>query len=188
MVRQGFCACSSCHAPKFDFQNCLFKTMLGRALPVCCPPVHQPAGVTTRTGEIAEFAKKVKSGQIRAVDVAADQIAIEGAPFWLCKVVDDAFQASSDVVFAGDHFPEGFYLVKIKWFQFVRLGSGGERCYRLVEEERMLSVHSLIRCDVKLAPPVEKLGRGRHGPLFTLTSSQCSSVMSCAEIQDDGSD
>ena len=97
-------------------------------------------------------------------------------------------KASSDTVFAGEHFPEGFYLVKIKWFQFVRLGSSGERCYRLVDEERMLSVHSLIRCDVKLAPPVEKHGRGRHGPLFTLTSSQCSSVMNCAEIQDDGSD
>jgi hypothetical protein len=147
-VREGFCACSSCHAPKFDFKNCLFKTMLGKAASVVCPPVRQPEGVTTKTGEIAEFAKKVKHGQVRAVDVAADQVTIEGAPFWLCQIVDDAFQASSDTVFAGDHFPEGFYLVKIKWYQFDRLGSRGERCYRLVEEERMLSVHSLIRCDV----------------------------------------
>ena len=30
--RQTFCACSSCHVPKFDVANCKFQALVGRAL------------------------------------------------------------------------------------------------------------------------------------------------------------
>ena len=29
--RHTFCACSSCHVPKFDFANCKFQALVGRA-------------------------------------------------------------------------------------------------------------------------------------------------------------
>lgn len=182
-VREGFCACSSCHAPKFDFKNCMFSTMLGRPFYTACPPVHREAGAVTRTGEIAEFAGTLKAGEVRAVDVAPDQVVVEGAPFWLCYLVENAFQAHAPVVFAGEHFDEGFYLVKIRWYQFDRLDSARQRCYRLLDDEHMLSVHSLIRCVVKKLPPVEGRGMGNRVPLFTLTSGQCGLIAEHAEIQ-----
>ena len=100
------------------------------------------------------------------------------------KHCDTAFQAGAPVVFAGEHFDEGFYLVKIKWYQFVRLDSAGQRCYRLLDDEQMLSVHSLIRCTVSKLPPVEERGRGRHVPLFTLTANQCGHIAEYADIKD----
>ena len=45
--------------------------------------------------EIAEFSETLKEGQIRAVDVAPDQVEIEGAPFWLCRLMGDGFQTSA---------------------------------------------------------------------------------------------
>jgi hypothetical protein len=184
VARAGFCACSNCHAPKFDFKNCKFDTMVGRPTAVTCPPVHRPRGALPAVMEIPEFAATLKAGNVRAVDVAEDQVAIEGAPFWLCLLVENAFQATSDVVFAGEHFEEGFYLVKVKWYEFVRLDSAGQRCYRLVDDERMLSVHSLIRCAVSKLPPVVERGRGRPVPLFTLTGAQCAHIAQFADIQD----
>ena len=32
IVRKGFCACTSCHAPKFDFENCKFHALVGRRM------------------------------------------------------------------------------------------------------------------------------------------------------------
>lgn len=180
-VREGFCACSSCHAPKFDFKNCMFTTMLGRAQSVTCPPLRPVTGVVTRTAEIAEFAKELKAGQVRAVDVVPDQMALEGAPFWLCLLVGDAFQASEPVVFGGEYFEEGFYLVKMKWYEFVRNDSSGQRCYRLLADERMLSVHSLIRCEVKKLPAVDPI-RAHVPQLFTLTTDQCGFIIAHAEM------
>ena len=98
---------------------------------------------------------------------------LEGAPFWLCLLVEDPFQAAAPVVFAGEHFDEGFYFVKIKWYEFVRNDSKGQRCYRLLADEHMLSVHSLIRCEVKPLPSVvNDRRRDPQVPLFALIDSQ----------------
>ena len=69
--------------------------------------------------EIAEFSNTLKQGEVRAVDVASDQVEIERALFWLCRLVGDAFQASAPIVFGGEAFKEGYFLVKIQWFEFV---------------------------------------------------------------------
>ena len=87
-------------------------------------------------------------------------------------------------MFAGEFFEKDFYVVKIKWYQFVRLDSAGQRCYRLLDEEHMMSVHSLIRCDVGKLALVEERGRGRPVPLFCLTAKQCGLIAENADIQD----
>ena len=66
--------------------------------------------------ETAEFSNTHKQGKVRAVDVASDQVEIERAPFWLCRLIGDAFQASTALVFGGEAFEESYYLVKIQWF------------------------------------------------------------------------
>ena len=187
-MRQNFCACSSCYAPNFDFQNCEFKNLVGRALSGFSPPIR-PVGVFPAVMEIANFARSLKAGDIRAVDAAADQVEIEGAPFWICLLVDSAFQAAAPVLFAGESFDAGFYLVKIRYFEFAHVDASGQRIYRLTADERMISVHSLIRCEpIKLVKPKEppQASRGRKSPadLFLLTKSECGRVAEYASIQD----
>ena len=70
---------------------------------------------------------------------------------WLSKVLpfgsavlEGAFQATAPLIFSGEAFDEGYYLVKIQWLEFVSVDSANQRRYRL-GEERMLSVHSLLR-------------------------------------------
>ena len=46
--------------------------------------------------------------------------------------------------FSGGAFDKGYYLVKIQWLEFVSVDSSNQQRYRL-GEERMLSVHSLLR-------------------------------------------
>ena len=71
-------------------------------------------------------------------------MALEGAPFWLCRLLEGAFQANAPLIFSGEAFEEGYYLIKIQWLEFVNVDSANQRRYRL-GEERMLSVHSLVR-------------------------------------------
>jgi len=101
--RQTFCACSSCHVPKFDFANCEFQALVGRALvgrnPRTVQRTQPVRGALPAVMEIAEFSNTLKQGEVRAVDVASDQVEIERAPFWLCRLVGDALQASTPIGF-----------------------------------------------------------------------------------------
>ncbi len=115
--------------------------------------------------EIPNFAATLKAGEFRAVDAARDQIEIEGAPFWLCRLMEPAFQTSAPIVFAGESFEEGYWLVKIQWLEFDSVDSSKQRRYRL-GEERMISVHLLVRFRaLTLSEPVVAAaaprGRGR---------------------------
>jgi hypothetical protein len=123
--------------------------------------------------EVAEFAGTLKAGEFRAVDTAADEVAAEGAPFWLCRLVEDAFQAMTPGSFAGEAFDAGFYLVKLQWLEFIDFSAAsGRRHYRLSVDERMISVHSLIWGEpIKMAktdPPRQEAGppRHKHRPLL----------------------
>ncbi len=40
------------------------------------------------------------------------------APVWLCILLEDAFQATTSITFAGKAFEVGFYLVKIRYLEF----------------------------------------------------------------------
>ena len=71
-------------------------------------------------------------------------MALEGAPFRLCRLLEGAFKATALLIFSGEAFDEGYYLVKIQWLEFVSVDSANQRRYRL-SEERMLSVHFSLR-------------------------------------------
>jgi len=113
-MRQSFCACSSCHAPMFDFKKCQFNSLVGRAVTGYSPPTEAVRGALPAVMEIAEFVGTLKARETQAVDAAADQVTLEGAPFWLCLLVEDAFVATEPVVFAGETFDEGSYLIKAR--------------------------------------------------------------------------
>ena len=74
--------------------------------------------------------------------------------------------ATAPVVFAGETFDEGFYLIKVRWFEFKGVDATGQRQYVLCADERMVSVHSLVRCEaIKLAKEPGVRGRGRPAAL-----------------------
>ena len=126
VFRKGFCACSSCHAPKFDFARCQFTALFGRCRQDECPPLKPVRGALPAVMEIPEFAATLKAGDFRAVDVAQDQIinnehsfnncndliclyesgCFEGAPFWICRLMESAFQINVPVIFSGKTFDE----------------------------------------------------------------------------------
>ena len=76
VVRKGFCACSSCCAPKFDFSNRRFSSLFGRSRREECPPLKPVRGALPAVMEIPEFSATLKAGEFRAVDVAEDQVLI----------------------------------------------------------------------------------------------------------------
>lgn len=185
--RQTFCACSSCHVPKFEFAKCKFQALVGRALVGRNPKTQPVRGALPAVMEIAEFSNTLKQGEVRAVDVASDQVEIERAPFWLCRLVGDAFQASAPIVFGDESFEEGYYLVKIQWFEFVDVNAARCRRYLLKPEERMLSVHSFIRCDpVKLTSIDVRHSRSRPSAnsVLTLSKDECGKIAERAVIQE----
>ena len=199
-IRQGFCACSSCHAPKFDFEACQFKALLGRTFFAECPPLLTAAGATTRTTEIPLFAATLKVGEVRAADISREDAEVEGAPFWLCYIKEPARQLLAPTVFAGVSFDEGWWVVPVQWLEFNGSVSAGKtklRRYKL-GQVHLISVHSLVRCDaVKLSEPAAvatttavaaadgaPVGRGRPKTVFVLPSEECSRLAQYTEIQE----
>jgi hypothetical protein len=68
------------------------------------------------------------------------------APVWLCILLEDAFQATTSITFAGEAFEVGFYLVKIRYLEFNDFDAvGRRRRYRSSSDERMMNVNCLIR-------------------------------------------
>ena len=109
--------------------------------------------------------------------------------------MEGAFQATAPLVFSGEAFDEGYYLVKIQWLEFVSVDSANQRRYRL-GEERMISVHSLVRFRaLTLSEPVVAAaaprGRGRLAAaalapplkLFLLATDECAKIVEHTEIQ-----
>ena len=62
-VRPGFCACSNCHAPKFNFWACRFNSLVGRAAAVECPDIRPVLGTLPAVMEIPLFAASLKAGE-----------------------------------------------------------------------------------------------------------------------------
>ena len=48
----------------------------------------------------------LKVGGFRSVDVTRDEVYKEGAPFWLCRLLEPAYQLSAPHVYAGDSLDE----------------------------------------------------------------------------------
>ena len=87
-----------------------FNALVGHATRVECPALKTATGALPAVMEIPNFAATLKAGEFRAVDVARDQVEIEVALFWLCRLMEPAFQTSSPIVFAGESLEEGYWL------------------------------------------------------------------------------
>ena len=95
-------ACSNCHAAKFNFGACEFNSLVGRAAAVECQLYGLGRDLSPAVMEIQRFAATLKVGEFRAVDVARDEVYKEGNPFWLCRLMEPAFQLSDPhVAYAG---------------------------------------------------------------------------------------
>lgn len=140
--------------------------LVGRPKKVFSRPVAVAKPVQTRLQSEQEarlaliaFAATVTAGEVRAVRVHEGDREIEGS-FWLAKVTSVMFIApEGGFVFAGEEFPADFLLVKIRWFQALTPFSESEaRKYKLLPDERCLSVMSIMRID-----PVEatQVGQAR---------------------------
>ena len=187
-VRRAFCACSSCFAPKFDFGNCRFQNLVGRAQRGCCPPAKPVRGALPAVMEVAEFAGTLKAGDFRAVNVAREEVHSEDAPFWLCTLLEDAFQATTPITFAGEAFEVGFYLVKIRYLEFNDFDAVGRR-YRSSSDERMMNVNCLIRGQpIKLttasAPQTRSQAASASTQYYYVPKEECRRIIDSAEIQD----
>ena len=64
--------------------------------------------------EIQRFAATLKVGEFRAVDVARDEVYKEGTAFWLCRLMEPAFQLSDPHDYAGNSFDEGWWVQKFQ--------------------------------------------------------------------------
>lgn len=163
-IREVFCACTPCAPPNYDFEHCLVPRLVGRPKQVYTRPVAAAIPVQTRLQSEQEsrlalvtFATTISAGEVRAVRVHEDDREIEGN-FWLAKITSEMFIApEGGFVFAGEEFPADFLLVKIRWFQALSLISESQaRPYRLLSDERCLSVMSIMRIE-----PVETMQVGQ---------------------------
>ena len=143
-VRELFCACDACAAPKYDFGNCTMKAVMGTCKQVNTKRLpNAPPRLVTRGLSLATFAEGLNVGEIRAVRVALDQVHLEGG-FWLAKVTSLFHLASADVYHGGELFQKGSLLVKINWLGFV-VSQAGARHYELLPDEKIISVMAFIR-------------------------------------------
>ena len=94
------------------------------------------------------FESTISAGEVRPGRVHADDREIEG-DFWFAKITSEMFMApEGGFVFAGEEFATEFLLVKIQWFQALTpLSESQSRVYKLLSDERCLSVMAVMRID-----------------------------------------
>jgi hypothetical protein len=140
--------------------------------------------------EVAAFAGTLKAGDFRAVNVAREEVHSEDASFWLCVLLEDAFQATTPITFAGEAFEVGFYLVKIQYLEFNDFDAvGRRRRYRSSSDERMMNVNCSIRGQpIKLttasAPQTRSQAASAATQYYYLPKEECGRIIDSAEIQD----
>ena len=167
IVRENFCGCKMCVAPLYESNMCLVPHVTGYTRKVTTKRITTVAPRVTRGLSLTVLAGKLNSGEVRAVRVALDQTGIEGG-FWLVLLTSDFFLASADVLHGGEEFKKGSLLVKVKWYEFVDIGVNGVRCYRLLPEEKVISVMAIIR--------IESPSLVSRAGLFELSKSENSRI------------
>ena len=87
-----------------------------------------------------------------AFKAVEDQVASEGR-YWLAQLQDNDKRNPTQVMHAGQSFEEGFFIVKIQWWQCIRRGV--IRSYKLSSEDMFISANFIVRTDgpVRMAKP-----------------------------------
>jgi hypothetical protein len=94
----------------------------------------------------------LKRDKTWAVRASEDQVASEGR-YWLAQLQDNDKRNPTQVMHAGQSFEEGFFIVKIRWWQCIRRGV--IRSYKLSSEDMFISANFIVRTDgpVRMAKP-----------------------------------
>ena len=66
------CACERCKAPRYDYQNCLVKKVVGAVTQKECKRVRGSAAVTTQMQALADFSLQVRKGSTWPMRVEED--------------------------------------------------------------------------------------------------------------------
>lgn len=169
LLREAFCACARCFV--FDFRNCLVQEHVGRVQTAEVPRKTGAPARTTQTQALSSFAVVLKKDQTWAVRAAEDQVASEGR-YWLAQLQDNAYQNPTQFMHAGQSFEEGFFIVKIRWWQCIRRGV--IRSYKLSSEDMFISANFIVRTDgpVRMAKPSAAEKRRRLKGEYDLFSEE----------------
>jgi len=147
------CACDSCKAPKYDFQNCPVRHVVGPPTKKECKRVRGAAAVTTQTQALADFSLKVRKGDTWPLRVEEDQEGEEGR-FWLAMVDENPERLEESITFGRQVFQEGWIVVKARYYSFFRVrelaAATRVRVYKLLKDPTYLSLNHLVRLEKPL--------------------------------------
>ena len=148
-VNRIHCACESCKAPLYDYQNCLVKKIVGAVTQVECKRVRGTAVVTTQTQALADFSLQVRKGSTWPLRVEEDQEGEEGR-FWFAKIKDEPERLEGTMTFAGQAFKEGWIVAKAQYYSLLRERgpkTASEQVYKLLPTDTYLSLNHIIRLE-----------------------------------------
>jgi len=137
-VRRDWCICAPCAVR--DFAKCEMRGVFGVAgSKFRSVTIRASAAVERRqtrgAGELQEFAKKVKVGQLLVTRVHADDASEEDC-YFLCKVTRKPWQLTKKQVFGGNEYGKGWWVFRMHWFKFDSEDASGNRKYTLLNTVR----------------------------------------------------
>jgi hypothetical protein len=165
-VNRIHCACESCKAPLYDYQNCLVKKIVGAVTQVECKRVRGTAAVTTQTQALADFSLQVRKGSTWPLRVEEDQEGEEGR-FWLAKIQDEPERLEGTMTFAGQAFKEGWIVAKAQYYSLLRERgpeTARERVYKLLPTDTYLSLNHIIRLESSVNMVVDSKSKSKPKP------------------------
>lgn len=166
-VSDYLCGCIEC--ARLNFKACKMRHVFGPGMrPVKCPKGIGGAQVS-QSATLAEFALKLGRDQLVAFRVADDEEGIEG-PVWLAVLNGPHEILKQDVLFAGQTFQKGWYVVRGHWFSFQGEVADGDRRYTLLRDDALFNVNSMIR--VENVAFTTRYRRGRGAPKEWLLNAE----------------
>ena len=142
------CACESCKAPLYDYQNFLVKKIIRAVTQVECKRVRGTAAVTTQTQALADFSLQVRKGSTWPLRVEEDQEGEEGR-FWLAKIKDEPERLEAQY----------YSLLRERGPETAR-----ERVYKLLPTDTYLSLNHIIRLESSVNMVVDSKSKSKPKP------------------------
>lgn len=143
LVKDGFCSCSSCRPPLYDFYNCKLKSQNGKFRRVECKLAKgQVAGVPQLLA-LEEWAASLEKGQVVAVRVDESEAGkYNGQTYYLALVLGLAFELPESMVHATQGYEEGWLVVEAQWYDLIQVSHRG---YKLLPGKVLILVNSMIK-------------------------------------------
>ena len=141
-----FCGCVNCC--KYDFEHCLMHGKGGistRLVQGFCGRADSHSGLPSLSEDLQVFATRdVHADTVGVVAADSSEQHIEGG-YWLVWIKCKPYKATRREACATDVIEEGWWTVKIQWFEFQPELGESPRHYALKPGERLLAVNALVR-------------------------------------------